>query len=83
MLRAMFDRTFTAVYWVAATVAGGWLAWLCLANMTWLMAVLVFPVLLALAAAVFGPALAVCSAVLAGAATAVTAVARLIARRAA
>lgn len=83
MLRAMFERTFAAVYWVAAAVAGGWLAWLCLANMPWLMAVLVFPVLLALVAAVFGPALAVGSAVLAGAATAAAAVARLIARRAA
>lgn len=82
MLRAMLERTFTAVYWVAAAIAGGWLAWLCFANMPWLMAVFVFPVLLALAAAVFGPVLAVGSAVLAGAATAVTAVARLIARRA-
>lgn len=83
MLRAMFDRTFTAVYWVAATIAGGWLAWLCFAHMPWLLAVFVFPVLLALAAAVFGPALAICSAVLAGAATALAAVARLIGRRAA
>ena len=83
MLRAMLERTFTAVYWVAAAIAGGWLAWLCFANMPWLMAAFVFPVLLALAAAVFGPALAAGSAVLAGAATAVAAVARLIARRAA
>ena len=43
----------------------------------------VFPLLLALAAAVFGPALAVGCAVLAGVATAMSAVARLIARRAA
>lgn len=83
MLRAMFERTFTAVYWATTTIAGGWLAWLCFANMPWLMAVFVFPVLLALAAALFGPVLAVVSAVLAGAATAVTAVARLIGRRAA
>ena len=83
MLRAMFERTFTAVYWAAAAVAGGWLVWLCFASMPWLMAVFVFPLLLALAAAVFGPALAVGCAALAGVATAMSAVARLIARRAA
>lgn len=83
MLCAMFDRTFSALYWLAALAGGGWLAWLCFANLHWLAAVLLYPVLLALAAAVAAPVLAAGSAVVAGAAALMVAVIRRARRSAA
>ena len=83
MLRAMFERTFATVYKTAAVAAGAWLAWLCFANMHWLMAAFVFPLVLAIAAAALAPALAAGAAIVAAATTAAAALIRLVRRRAA
>ncbi|MFN3437791.1 MAG: hypothetical protein ACK41V_08875 [Acidovorax sp.] len=77
----MFERTFTALYWTAAVVAGAWLAWLCFTNMPWLMALLVFPLVLGVAAAALAPAVAAAAAIAAGAATVAAAVIRALRRQ--
>ncbi|GKT21653.1 hypothetical protein [Acidovorax sp. SUPP3334] len=77
----MFDRTFTAVYWIAAAVASGWLAWVCFAHMPWPMAALVFPLALVTAAAALAPALAAVAGIVAAVAMAATALIRAVRRQ--
>lgn len=81
MLRAMFERTFAAVYWTAATVGGAWLAWACFSNMPWLMAALVFPLVLVIAAAALAPAAAAGAAIVAAVTTGAAALIRAARRQ--
>lgn len=66
MLGIVFFRTFAFLYWSVTAVGVGWLTWVCFAHMPWVMAMLVFPLVLCVAAIALGEVVAAAAAIAAG-----------------